>query len=134
MQAHATFSIDPWDEQPGERIPGGHDLSRATVRRTFRGDLEGTSAAGLLMSKGEDGSAACVAMERIEARLAGRTGTFVHMHAAIADAGGRHGDWRVVPGPATGGLEGLSGRAEYRHDEAGATFTMDYALEGSEAG
>jgi hypothetical protein len=80
------------------------------------------------MSKGADGSAAYVAIERIDARLGERSGTFVLMHAAVADANGQRGDWQVVPNSGTGGLAGLSGRAEYRHDASGASFTLDYEI------
>jgi DMSO/TMAO reductase YedYZ molybdopterin-dependent catalytic subunit len=129
MRANSTFEINGWDEIPGDEIPNGHKLSRATVKKTFRGDLEGTSTAELLLSKGPKDSAAYVALERIDGRLADRSGTFLLMHSALADAKGQHGDWRIVPGSGTGGLRGLSGRAEYRHDSSGASFTLDYEVE-----
>ena len=69
-----------------------------------------------------------MALERIEARLANRFGTFVLMHAAVADASGQRGDWQVVPGSGTGELRGLRGRGEYRHGANGAVFTLDYEI------
>ena len=53
---------------------------------------------------------------------------FVLLHSATMDAGGQHGDWRVVSGSGTGDLAGLSGRAEYRHDAKGAVSTLEYEL------
>jgi hypothetical protein len=35
----------------------------------------------------------------------------------------------VVPGSATGELRGLRGEAEYRHDERGTSFALQYELE-----
>ena len=128
MQAQSTFKIDRWQDHPWEEIPGGHTLARATVNKTFHGDLEGTSTAELVLSKGPDGSAAYVGLERIDARLANRNGTFVLMHSALADSAGQHGEWQIVPGSATGELHGLRGRAEYRHDASGASFRLDYEL------
>jgi hypothetical protein len=129
MRANATFEITSFKDTPWTQIPDGHTLARAAILKTFRGDLEGTSELEMLMSRGPDQSAAYVALERIEARLANRSGTFVLMHAATADSSGQHGDWTVVPGSATGELRGLRGRAEYRHDATGASFTLDYELE-----
>jgi hypothetical protein len=128
-QARATFKVAGWDETPGEQIPGGHALGRAVLKKTFHGDLEGSSTVEMLMSKGADGSAAYVAMERIDARIGDRTGTFVLMHAATSDATGQHGDWRVVPGSGTGGLAGLRGTGAIQHDASGATFTLDYEID-----
>ena len=97
MHASATFKIDEWTTIPWEQIPGGHTLTRATVRKTFQGDLEGTSVAELVMSRSPGDAAAYAGIERIDARLAGRMGTFVLMHAAVADANGQRGDWQVSP-------------------------------------
>ena len=128
LLAHSTFKIDLWNPIPWDQIPDGHTLGRATVKKTFAGDLEGTSTAELVMSRGADNSAAYVAIERIDGLLGGRSGTFVLMHAATADASGQRGDWQVVPGSGTGELRGLRGKAEYRHDAAGAFFTLDYEI------
>ncbi len=128
MQANATFEITSWNDTPWETIPDGHTLSRATVKKTFRGDLEATSTAELLMSRGTDGSAAYVAMERIDGQLGGRRGSFVLMHAAVADAAGQRGEWQVVPGSGTAGLQGLRGHAAVRHDASGAFLTLDYEI------
>ena len=128
MHASATFRIDEWTNIPWEQIPGGHTLGRATVRKTFQGDLEGTSVAELVLSRSAGDAAAYVGIERIDARLGGRSGTFVLMHAAVADASGQKGDWRIVPESGTGELAGLSGTAEYRHDASGAHFSLDYEI------
>jgi hypothetical protein len=129
MNATSNFEIKEWVNVPWEQIPEGHTLARATVKKTFRGDLEGTSTAELVMSRGADDSAAYVAIERIDARLANRTGSFVLMHAAVADKTGQRGDWQIVPGSGTGELRGLRGRAEYRHDATGAVFALDYEID-----
>ena len=51
------------------------------------------------------------------------------MHAATADASGQRGDWQIVPGSGIGELRGVRGRAEYRPDKSGASFTLDYEIE-----
>jgi hypothetical protein len=57
--------------------------------------------------------------------LAGRLGSFVIQHGA-ATGGDPKAFAFVVPGSATGELRGLTGEAEYRHDEDGTLFTLEY--------
>ena len=67
MSTHAagTFEIESWDEQPYEEQDGTR-LTRTRLTKTFSGDVEGESAAELLMAYGsEEGSAAYVGLERV---------------------------------------------------------------------
>lgn len=125
MHAESTFKIDQWDQTP----IGDPQAGRATVKKTFNGDLEGTSTAELVLWKAPDGTAAYVALEWIDARLANRAGTFVLMHAATADANRQRGNWEIVSGSGTGELRGIHGRGEYRHDAEGAHFTLDCEID-----
>ncbi|NJN99165.1 MAG: DUF3224 domain-containing protein [Anaerolineales bacterium] len=126
--ARSTFEISGWDQTPLDEPAAGPKLARATVKKIFRGDLEGESIAELLLCQADDGSAGYVALERVVGRLAGRTGSFVVQHNAISSGAAQNGVWFVVPGSATGDLRGLRGQAEYRHDEHGAVFNLDYAF------
>ncbi len=125
----AEFEIAGWDE--GDRIdaPGdGPPRGRATVRKTFSGAVEGSSVAELLTCRGEEGEA-YVALERVEAAVEGRSGTFVIQHGAA-----RGGDadpisfGYIVPGSGTGELAGITGEAEFAHDDSGATLRLYYSL------
>ncbi len=62
--------------------------------------------------------------------LDGRAGTFVIQHGGILDAttGNATPYGVIVPGSATGKLVGLSGSAEYRHDDQGAILTLQYDI------
>src|SRR3712207_4936541 len=82
MSTHAagTFEIQSWDEKPYEEQEGTR-LSRTRLTKTFSGDVEGESAAELLMAYGsEEGSAAYVGLERVTGSVHGRTGSFVLRH------------------------------------------------------
>ena len=48
MRAIASFDVTGWEQSPYEERAPGPKLSRAKVRKTFRGDLAGESAAELL--------------------------------------------------------------------------------------
>ncbi len=127
--ATATFDITGWDETRYDQPGDGPKLLRATVRKTFRGDVEGESTAELLMCQADDGSAGYVAMERVTGRIGDRSGSFVVQHGATRDSASSATFGTVVPGSGTGDLRGLRGEASYRHDEQGATFTLDYDLD-----
>jgi hypothetical protein len=124
--AKATFEITAWDETTYAEPADGPKLARATVKKIFRGDIEGQSTAELLMSQAQDGSAGYVAIERVTASLGGRSGGFDVQHCAAQGGPNPRAIWFVVPGSGTGELRGLTGQVTYQHDESGAIFTLDY--------
>lgn len=107
--AKARFAITSWDEKPygeGQDLP---KLTRASVAKTFTGDIEGEGEVEYLMSYRPDGSASFVGLERIVGRLAGKTGTFVLQRSGVFENGQAKESYTVVPGTATGELRGLQG-------------------------
>ncbi len=128
MSARATgeFVIDKWEPETYDERDGVA-LTRTLVSKTFRGEIEGTSTAELLMSVCSDGSAAYVGVERIEASVHGRAGSFVLIHHAIAGDGAQTATWTIAPGSATGELRGLRGTATIGDGpEGGHSFILDY--------
>jgi hypothetical protein len=128
-RATATFDLDTWDEQAYDEREGAK-LTRTRITKTFKGDVEGTSSAEMLMLYApEEGSAAYVGFERIVARLNHRSGSFVLHHNATARRGSASATLAVVPDTGTGELRGLSGNAEViREPDGGHTFILDYDL------
>ncbi|MGW7683725.1 DUF3224 domain-containing protein [Kribbella sp. NPDC054772] len=124
MKFTQTFEITQWDQSAYDEA-GAIQLGRAAVGKTFTGDdLNGTSAAELLMVGAADGPAAYTALERFTGTLAGRKGSFVMLHGATTDQSAAPG--RIVA--ADGDLQGLTGTVVYEHDEQGARVTVDYEL------
>ncbi len=133
-RATSSFKVTGWDQTPYDQdVPGPH-LSRATVRKTFEGDLVGESTAELLMCQADPADlgagAGYVASERVVGQLGSRTGTFVLQHWGLS--GGGHPeqtDGHVVPGSGTGELTGLSGKVEIIVDTKGShTLALDYDM------
>lgn len=120
----ATFEITGWDEVTYDRPAAGPELSRATVRKSFSGPLEGTSVAELLTA----GTAGYLSSERVEGTLDGRRGTFVLQHGGVGDGPDARSFGHVVPDSGTGELSGLRGDATYQHDETGARLTLTYTI------
>ena len=120
----ARFEITGWDETTYDEPAEGPKLTRATVRKRFTGDLDGTSVTELLTAQGEGGRG-YVASERITGTIDGRTGTFVLQHGGIDGAGETTTFGTIVAGSGTGGLAGIAGTSRYVHDESGATLTLE---------
>lgn len=132
MPRHAasTFKVDAWDEQPWDTADGQPKMTRADVRKSFEGDLRGTSRLQYLMTYREDGSADFVAMERIHGSLAGRSGTFVLSHVGAFVNGAASGTWKVVDDSGTDELEGISGSSAFSipKGEEEFPFALDYEI------
>lgn len=113
MHATGTFEVKvtPVDPSP---IAQQADLGRMTIDKSWSGDLSGTSQGEMLtgLTKGT-GSMSYVAMERVNATLAGRTGTFLFCHVAHTQAGATQGSGllniAVVPNSGTAALAGITG-------------------------
>ncbi len=108
--ANARFAIKSWDEKPVSEGQGLPKLTRATVTRSFTGDIAGDGHVEYLMMYRADGTAAIVGLERITGRLAGKSGSFVLQRTGVYEGGQAKESYSVVPGSATGELRGLSGR------------------------
>ena len=107
--ADARFTIKSWEEKPYREGVDTPKLTRASVVRTFTGDLEGEGRVEYLMMYASDGSAAVVGLEQIVARLAGKTGSFVLQRTGRFEGGVAKESYFVVPGSGTGELRGLTG-------------------------
>ena len=126
--ATSTFVIEIWEGTPYDEQEGA-TLTRTHVAKTFRGDVQGTSTAELLMAQAQEGSAAYVGFERIVGSLHGRAGSFVLHHSATMTRDTPTASWTVVPDSATGDLRGLRGEGELGHLPDGTnTFTLTYDL------
>jgi hypothetical protein len=127
MSARATgaFEITSWEQVPYDEAGEGPRLARATVHKTFQGELAGESSAELLLCGDDEGGIAYTALERVVGRVGDRSGSFLLLHGAIrGDTAKPRG--RVVPDSGTGELRGLRGEVEISHDEQGAVFVLDY--------
>lgn len=77
---------------------------------------------------GIPGSAAYVALERVEGSLQGRAGSFVLQHRALMTRGEPEQSVRVVPDSATGDLAGLRGDMRIEIREGQHFYHFDYTL------
>ena len=107
--ASARFAIKSWDEKPysqGENLP---KLTRATVIKAYTGDIVGEGHVEYVMMYRSDGSAIFVGLERVVGHIAGKTGSFVLQRTGVFEGGQANESYSVIPGSATGELQGLVG-------------------------
>ncbi len=119
----AEFAVTGWDQSVYDEPGEGPALARATVRKSFRGGLEGVSVAELLMAGDADGRG-YVASERFTGTINGRRGTVVYQHGGLDDGHALHTFGHIVPGSGTAELAGLAGEITFAHDESGARVTL----------
>ena len=107
--ANARFAIKSWDEKPYGEGPDLPKLTRASVTKTYSGDIDGDAHVEYLMVYRSDGSATFVGIERVTGRVAGKAGSFVLQRTGVFEGGLAKESYSVVPGSATGELKGLQG-------------------------
>jgi len=106
---NARFAIKSWDEKPYSEAPGEAKLTRASVTKTYTGDIEGDAQVEYLMMYRADGSASFVGLERFTGRIKGKSGTFVLQRTGVFEGGQAKESYSVIADSATGELKGLSG-------------------------
>lgn len=117
---------------PFEGQAPGSTLGRLSIDKHITGDLVAT-AQGQMLSAGTatPGSAAYVAIERVEGSLHGRIGSFVLQHTGVMDRGQPSLKVTVVPDSGTGELAGLRGEFAIRIEGGQHHYEFAYSL-GSE--
>ncbi|KAB8196152.1 DUF3224 family protein [Lysobacter maris] len=97
--------------------------------KRFRGPLEATAVVHMLaVGTAVEGSAAYVAIERIEGTLDGRRGSFVTQHNGTLERGAPSLSLTVVPDSGDGELVGLRGRIAIDIVDGRHFYTFDYSL------
>lgn len=119
----AEFEVTGWDQSVYDEPGEGPAMARATVRKTFRGDMDGVSVAELLMAGDADGRG-YVASERFTGTINGRRGTVVYQHGGLDDGHAPYAFGHIVPGSGTAELVGLVGEITFAHDESGARVKL----------
>jgi hypothetical protein len=107
--ANARFAITKWDEKPYSEGQDQPKLTRASVTKTYTGDIEGEGQVEYLMMYRSDGSATFVGLERVVGRIGGKTGSFVLQRTGLFEGGQAKESYSVITGSATGHLQGLQG-------------------------
>lgn len=129
-QAKATFGITSWDEKPYSEVEGLPKLTRASVTKSYQGDIEGEGKLEYVMMYRSAASASFMGLERVTGSIGGRSGSFVLQHTGTFEDGVAQVTVSVVPGSGTGDLRGMNGEGGFSvgHQPPYA-MTLDYHFE-----
>ncbi|SHM20303.1 DUF3224 domain-containing protein [Mucilaginibacter sp. OK098] len=132
MQAKGTFEVkvNPAETTQIEKDAG---IGRFTIDKKWSGDLAGTSKGSMLTSLVEStGTMAYVALEKVDGKLGGKSGSFYFTHNATMKKGDASSGIMkivVVAGTGTGELTGISGELKIIIDaKGGHSYIFDYEL------
>ena len=128
--AQARFAIKSWDEKPYSEAEGEPKLTRASVIKTYTGDIEGEGRIEYIMMYRADGSATFVGIERISGRLGGKSGSFVLERTGVFEEGQAKESYAVIKGSGTGELSGIKGEGKSAVGHGMEhPFTLSYVFE-----
>ncbi len=127
QKATAKFEMPSWDEQSIVDYEGGRKLTHAQVKKTFTGDMVGTSILEYLMIYPPEPPVPYVGIEYFEGTFLGRRGSF-----AVTITGTYDGTAKeravIIAGSGTGDLANLRGSWSFGagHDDKVAGFEIEY--------
>jgi Protein of unknown function (DUF3224) len=128
--ATGTINVKKYEPRPYDQPPEGPALVRIHVEEEFTGDIAGAGVAEFLQTARSESEASFVGVERVSGSVGGRAGTFVLQDSGMLEGTTVSGTWFVVPGSATGELQGLRGEGGFRAELGqGAEITLDYWFE-----
>lgn len=130
--AAAVFEVKTWDERPYQEIEGGSKLTRASVTKSYRGDITGDATSESLMFYRADGTAAFTGLECVVGAIGGRAGSFVLQVTGTYRDQKATCDCAVIPDSGTGELAGLRGVGQYvatHADYPNVPITLDYSID-----
>lgn len=128
--AHAagTFEVQLTPQKP-DAYADGASLGRMTIDKQYGGDLIGTGKGQMLTALTTvKGSAAYVAVERVDGALHGRRGSLVLVHRGVMAAGEQQLSLTVVPDSGTEELTGISGTMRIEIAGGRHSYEFDYSL------
>ncbi len=125
MKATGAFDV----KLTPQSVPEG--FGRMTIDKTFTGDFEGKSQGEMLSAMSEvKGSGVYVAIDKVEGKLNGKSGSFVLVHRGVMTRGAPALEVTVVPDSGTGELKGLAGTLTIRIEAGGKHFyDFEYTLD-----
>lgn len=124
-----TVTIENWDEQTIEELPGGGSVKRADVTLGPGPDQVGPGTMHSLLYSAADGTSRYVSLLQVDGTLAGKSGRLVLLGEGGFDGTTASGQSTIVG--ATGELAGLTGSATSAStaaDYPDMPLVLDYEL------
>ena len=128
QRVSGAFDVTITPAAPSEHA-GRTQTGRMLLDKQYVGALA-ASGKGEMLSAVTDtkGSAAYVAIERVQGTLSGKAGSFVIQHAGTMSGGEQQLSISIVPDSGTGELAGIKGKMAIRMVERKHFYDLDYLL------
>ncbi|MEZ2346371.1 DUF3224 domain-containing protein [Terriglobus sp. RCC_193] len=129
MHATGTFQVAVKPAEASE-IGKAAGLGRMTIDKVWSGDIEGTSK-GEMTTTAVGTTMAYVALETMNVKINGKSGTFVFSHKATMDSTNPKSgvmEVSVLPNTGTGDLKGIEGTLQIAIDKSGHSYDFTYTL------
>jgi len=132
QQAKGEFTVKTTPQAWSESSQGAvtdHSLGRFLLDKQYHGDLEAT-AEGQMLTAGspQKGSAAYVAVERVNGTLQGRKGSFMLTHSGTMNKGDLHLLITIVPDSGAEELAGIAGTLSIQIADGKHHYELAYTL------
>jgi hypothetical protein len=129
MHATGTFKVTVKPAEVSE-IGKAAGLGRMTIDKVWSGDIEGASK-GEMTTSAVGTTMAYVALETMNVKVNGKSGTFVFSHKATMDSTDPKSgvmEVSVLPNTGTGELKSLEGSLQITMDKSGHSYDFSYTL------
>ena len=129
MTKHASGAFDVKVNPQTDDKPIEPAIGRMTLDKQYHGPLEGTGK-GVMLTGGTDveGSGVYVAIERVNGKLDGQSGTFLLQHGGTMTRGVPALAITVVPDSGTGQLVGLTGKMMINIVDGKHFYEFEYTI------
>lgn len=122
---NGTFEINVVPQTGDEKM----GIGEWSITKNFSGDFEGTSAGTMLTSYGDPKtSAAYVAIEQLQGKIGGRSGSFVLVHRGVMSKDSQEMQVTIAPDSGTDELLGIEGTFHIEITNGVHFYTMEYSL------
>ncbi len=111
------FVIESWNETSIIEMKNGAKHTKAEIKKTYRGELQGQGALEYLLAYRSDGSADFVGLEYFEGEFNSQKGTFSMTHSGTFNQGKVVSTFKIVPHSGTENLSNLAGAGNYTTGE-----------------
>jgi hypothetical protein len=129
-KAVSRFKITSSSEEPFSFADNNQKLTSGKYVTEYSGDIEGTSVLMELKNYTSREYASIYGLERMNAILDGKRGSFVFEHIGIFTHGVVISKRTILPKSVTGELTGLRGEANFSSEDSDSfELTLDYYFE-----
>jgi Protein of unknown function (DUF3224) len=135
MKAKGTYSVKKWEENTYEQISSEMKMTKATVKYSISGQIDGKALVEYLMfykyfdvKDQHKSSANYIGLIRFIGNVGGKEGSFVIEDHGTFENGTASSALQIIAGSGTGELKGMQGNGQYSATQDGAQIELDYNL------